>query len=71
MVTVGRAIGGISLNGKEFILTEDNEPMMFANLKKAYAFLRKNGHKGWSDEQLEDNYFFDAVEDELINEEVL
>ena len=42
-ITVGRAIDGISLNGLEYLLDENNEIMEFNDVKSAKKFLKKHG----------------------------
>jgi len=43
MVTIGRPINGISINGVEWLLDDDNKPMLFANRESAEQFLLDNG----------------------------
>jgi hypothetical protein len=58
MIIIGRAIGGISLNGLEYLLNEDQTEMEFKDKKAAMKFLRENGHEDWTDDELEDSYMF-------------
>jgi len=40
---IGRAINGISINGREFVCDEKNEPMLFESYAAAETFLKENG----------------------------
>lgn len=40
---IGRAINGITINGREFVCDENNEPILFDNEDLARAFLKENG----------------------------
>jgi hypothetical protein len=60
-VTIERPIGGISLNGNEFLLDEDNNPMEFENKQAAFDFLKANGYDGFSDEILENLFIFNET----------
>ena len=42
--TIARAVDGISLNGKEYVMTDEGDIMLFSSEKKAYAFLEKHGY---------------------------
>jgi len=57
-IIIARPINGISLNGREYLLDEDNEPMEFRDKDSAKQFLRDNGHDDFSDEELEDSFDF-------------
>lgn len=59
-VMIGRAMFGVSLNGLEYIM-EGKAAKQFENKSAAFAFLRANGHKTWTDERLEDTYTFEEV----------
>lgn len=61
MINVLRAVGGICLNGKEFLLDENNVPMEFEDSTKAKAFLRANG-VDLTDEEMEDSFHFEDSE---------
>lgn len=59
MIIIGRAIEGISLNGLEYLMTEDNSDYRFFNDKQeAVNFLRENIEGEVTDEQLEDAFMF-------------
>ena len=65
MIKIGRPINGISLNGLEYLMTADNsKEMEFADKEKAKQFLKDNGHKDWTDDELEDSYMFVDTEEE-------
>lgn len=40
---IARAINGISINGKEYILDKDNKIIEFESIKKAKEYLREHG----------------------------
>lgn len=64
MIIIGRPILGISLNGLEYLLTEDGEKEMeFKDKDSAKQFLRDNGHEDWTDDDLEDSYTFVDTEE--------
>lgn len=42
-VNVTRPINGIALNGDEFLLNDQNEPMVFDDVEAAQQFLIDNG----------------------------
>jgi hypothetical protein len=43
MIIIGRAINGISINGLEWLLDDNDEPMRFADGNTAKEFLLDNG----------------------------
>lgn len=57
VVTVGRPINGISLNGDEFLLDDENNVLEFNSKGDAYEFLRENG-VDLTDEDMEDSFNF-------------
>ena len=42
-VIVGRPINGISINGLEYVLNENGEPIKWATEKQARLFLKEHG----------------------------
>lgn len=65
MISIQRAINGISLNGNESLLDEDGEIKLFRDKQEAYTFLRENGGcEDFSDENLEDAFWFVDPKDE-------
>ena len=62
MIIIGRPINGISLNGLEYLLNDDQTEMEFADKDYAKKFLRKNGFKKFTDDQLEDSFMFVEAE---------
>ena len=56
-VTVGRSINGISINGDELLLDNDNNIMEFTSKGEAYNFLRSNGID-LTDEEMEESFNF-------------
>ena len=59
MIAVGRAINGISINGLEYILDDDNEVMLFSSVDKAKQFLAEHG----ADAECE-SFFYEEQEGE-------
>jgi len=60
MIRVYRYPEGISLNGKEYLLNEDNSIMLFDDEPQAKAFLIE---KGFSEEDFDDSIHFEEDED--------
>jgi hypothetical protein len=69
MILIGRPIEGISLNGLEYLMNDDNSDYRFFSDKaEAYEFLRV--HMGEvSDEDLEDTFMFMDTETDFENPE--
>ena len=42
MVIIGRPLGGVSLNGNEYLLDENGEVMSFTTVQDAKNFLKQN-----------------------------
>ena len=42
MVIIGRPLGGVSLNGNEYLLDENGEAMSFTTVQDAKNFLKQN-----------------------------
>lgn len=59
MFAVGRHIEGISLNGLEYLLNEDNSVMLFASVSLAKEYLRSKIGEEYTDEQLEEHFVFE------------
>lgn len=65
MIMISKAINGISINGNEYLLNNnDNSVMLFESKDKAIGFLRCNGFKNYTLEQFEYNFNFEEVKDE-------
>lgn len=62
MNKIGRAIEGISINGKEWLLDNENKLMSFSSKENAKEFLKKNGFESLSDDELEDSFFYEKIE---------
>ncbi len=60
-IVIARAIEGISINGKEYLLDDDGNAMEFADKQAAKDFLRENGCD-LTDEEMADS--FDFVEEQ-------
>jgi hypothetical protein len=54
MISVYRYINGISLNGKEYLLDEDNQELIFSNETEAFTYLYDVGVKVANEEELEE-----------------
>ena len=59
MVTIGRHIEGISLNGIEYLLNEDGSVMRFASTPLAKEYLRSKMGEDATDELLEEVFIFE------------
>jgi len=53
-VIVGRPINGISINGNEYLLGDNGEPMVFSSESAAKDFLRGHGINEFDDFCFED-----------------
>lgn len=62
-IMVGRAINGISINGREFLLKDDGDIMEFPSVDAAKDFLIK---KGYSPEEIEELAFINFQTGEII-----
>lgn len=62
MIEVARAIEGISINGKEFLLDENGNTMKFESRETAFKFLKSKGFENLSDEEMEDAFFFEETD---------
>lgn len=72
MIIVGRPIEGISLNGLEYLMNEDNSDYKFFNNKdEAKEFLRQSMTGEVTDDELEDAFMFLDTETDFENPEVL
>ena len=60
MVTVGRYIEGISLNGLEWLLNDNGKEMVFPDKSHAIGFLQDNGYKDFSQDDFDDNFVFEV-----------
>jgi hypothetical protein len=65
MVTISRPIHGISLNGQEYLMTEDGSLATFENVDEAMQFLELMGVKGTYDEIM-DAFNFNEYEVEDV-----
>jgi hypothetical protein len=62
MIRIGRPIGGISLNGPEYVMDEDGREMRFKDEAATSDFLRENGY---TDDEIENGgIIFSEVPDE-------
>tara|TARA_R110001606_G_scaffold362994_1_gene516898 strand:+ start:186 stop:377 length:192 start_codon:yes stop_codon:yes gene_type:complete len=62
MIKIGRAIEGVSINGIEWLLDENNDLMTFSDRENAKEFLKENGFDSFTDEELEDSFFYEKIE---------
>jgi hypothetical protein len=71
MIIVGRPVEGISLNGLEYLMNEDNTNYKFFNNKReAMDFLNSNMDETLTDDELEDAFMFMDTEKDFENPEV-
>lgn len=61
MIIIGRPINGISINGLEYLLNDDQTEMEFADKDSAKQFLRENGFADLTDDELEDSFVFEEI----------
>ncbi len=61
MYNIGKAINGISLNGLEWLLDDENNPMEFDSKESAIEFLKLNGYDSLTDEEIEDTFTFKEI----------
>jgi len=61
MIYVLRAVNGISINGKEFLLDDKGQPLEFNDTRQAKDFLRDNG-VDLTDDEMEDSFHFEDKE---------
>jgi hypothetical protein len=54
MISIYRYINDISLNGREYLLDEENQILKFNNEKQAFNFLSDGGIEAKDEEELED-----------------
>lgn len=66
-IIVGRYIGGISLNGLEYLLCGNGKPKEFEDVQSAKQFLLDTDYPGVSDEKLEDLFIFEEVQDGKVS----
>jgi len=66
MVTIGKPINGITINGLEWLLSETGDIKQFQTREDAKEFLKGNGFKEFSDEELEDSFVFEEEESEKL-----
>ena len=58
MISIYRYINGISLNGREYLLNEENKVLLFPSSDKAFKFLAKGGVETKDEEELEEYGLF-------------
>lgn len=63
MIQIGRAIEGVSINGKEWLLDDNNNIMKFESQENGLIFLKENGFEELSDEELQNSFFYEEIED--------
>jgi len=62
MILVARPIENITINGNEWLLAENGNPMQFINKETACEYLKMNGFSGISIEELEDSFLFEEID---------
>ena len=68
-IVIGRPINGISINGLEFLMNEENtEYRQFKDKREAMDFLNSMFEEPLTDDQLEDSFMFLDTEIDFDNE---
>lgn len=68
-IVIGRPINGISINGLEFLMNEENtEYRGFATKRDAMDFLNSMFEEPLTDDELEDGFMFMDTETDFENE---
>lgn len=62
MIAIARTIGGISINGKEWLLDDEGSVMKFRSRESAIKFLESKGYENFSSEEFEDFFFFEELD---------
>ena len=69
-IVIGRPINGISINGLEYLMNDDNtDYMMFKDKREAMDFLNSMFEEPVTDDQLEDAFMFLDTETDFENPE--
>ena len=64
-LSIYRYINDISLNGKEYLLDEENKELKFSNKEQAFNFLSDGGIKAKNEEELEEyGIYFEIKEND-------
>ncbi len=63
MVQIARAIEGVTINGKEYLLDNNGNIMNFENEENAILFLKENGFSDYSNEDFQNSFFFEEIEE--------
>lgn len=70
-IIIGRAINGISINGFEYLMNDENtDYKFFPNKKEAMDFLNSKFDEPLTYEELEDGFLFLDTETDFINPDV-
>jgi len=68
-IVIGRPINGISINGLEFVMNDDNtDYKMFVTKREAMDFLNSMFKEPLTDDELEDGFMFMDTETDFENE---
>jgi hypothetical protein len=68
-IVIGRPINGISINGLEFLMNDDNtDYKLFENKEEAKTFLNSLLEEPLTDDELEDSFMFLDTETDFDNE---
>lgn len=71
MIIIGRPIEGISLNGLEYLMNEDNtDYKYFKDKQEAMDFLNSALESPLTEEELEDGFMFLDTETDFENPEI-
>ena len=65
VVLIYRYINHISLNGREYLLDEENKQLKFSNKEQALTFLNDGGVNAKDEEELEEYGLYFETEEEM------
>ena len=69
-IVIGRPINGISINGLEYLMNDDNtDYKLFENKEEAKTFLNSMFEEPLTDDDLEDSFMFLDTETDFENPE--
>jgi hypothetical protein len=63
MISIYKYINDISLNGREYLLDEENQILKFTNKKQALNFLSNGGVEAKDEEELENYGIYLEIEE--------
>lgn len=63
MISIARAVSGISLNGIEYLVDANNEIVPFKDKEEVFKHLRDTDYSDFTDEEIEDSFIFNDIEE--------